>query len=69
MDMNKLIIKSINKKKLFCCNCGKYGHKYNKCVEPITSLGVIALKVSDMESYNKLFVVLFILILNPALVS
>tara|TARA_B100000424_G_C22945122_1_gene502976 strand:- start:1098 stop:2123 length:1026 start_codon:yes stop_codon:yes gene_type:complete len=55
MDINKLIIKSINKKKLFCCNCGKYGHKYNKCIEPITSLGIIAMKISDIESYNKLF--------------
>ena len=55
MEINKLIIKSINKKKLFCCNCGKYGHKYNKCIEPITSLGIIAIKISDIDCYDSLY--------------
>ena len=42
------------KKKLFCCNCGKYGHKYSKCNEPIISLGVIAIKPDNNETYEKL---------------
>ena len=25
----------------FCNNCGKYGHSFNKCNHPITSLGII----------------------------
>lgn len=40
------------KKKIFCCNCGKFGHKYSKCNEPITSLGIIALKFNDEETYD-----------------
>tara|TARA_B100000902_G_C27319185_1_gene923220 strand:+ start:3487 stop:4560 length:1074 start_codon:yes stop_codon:yes gene_type:complete len=47
------IYKSYNKKKLFCCNCGKHGHKYSKCNDPITSLGIIAIKIDDVNIYNK----------------
>lgn len=33
------------KKKTFCCvNCGKEGHIYKQCTEPITSFGIIAIK-------------------------
>lgn len=46
------IYKSYNKKKLFCCNCGKHGHKYSKCNDPITSLGIIAIKINDDDIYN-----------------
>lgn len=28
--------------KIFCNNCGKSGHNFRECVEPITSIGVIA---------------------------
>ena len=42
------------KKKLFCCNCGKFGHKYSKCNEPITSLGIIAIKSTDDDQHFKL---------------
>jgi len=34
-------------KKIFCCNCGKQGHIYKKCKEPITSFGVIAFKFDE----------------------
>ena len=30
--------------KNYCSNCGKYGHYFKKCNEPITSLGIICLK-------------------------
>lgn len=42
------------KKKVYCCNCGKYGHKYSKCNEPITSLGIIAIKANDINDFNLL---------------
>ncbi len=35
-------------KHYFCNNCGIYGHTFNKCKEPITSIGVIVFtKVKD----------------------
>ena len=51
--MNESDKYKIYKKKLFCCNCGKYGHKYSKCNEPIISLGVIAIKPNSNEIYEK----------------
>ncbi len=42
------------KKKIFCCNCGKFGHKYSKCNEPITSLGIIAIRSINNDQNNKL---------------
>ena len=42
------------KKKIFCCNCGKFGHKYSKCNEPITSLGIIAIKPNTTNDYELL---------------
>jgi len=46
-----------NCKPIYCCNCGKQGHIYKKCKEPITSFGVIAFKLDDgMETVlNKLW--------------
>ena len=44
----------IRKKKLYCSNCGKYGHKYIKCNEPITSIGIIAIQLNDDLSYEKM---------------
>lgn len=33
--------------RIICNNCGKYGHTHKQCSEPITSLGIICLKVND----------------------
>ena len=33
-------------KQIICNNCGKFGHTHKQCSEPITSLGIICLKVS-----------------------
>lgn len=38
---------NLKKKYTFCNNCGKYGHFYKKCYEPLTSYGIICLKISD----------------------
>ena len=38
-------------KKNYCNNCGKYGHIYNKCIDPITSIGIIAIGL-DSDTYN-----------------
>lgn len=42
----------MNNKYVYCKNCGRTGHNYKKCLEPITSLGLIAFKI-DFESLNK----------------
>lgn len=35
--------------KIFCNNCGKNGHNFRDCVEPITSVGIIAYTYIDDE--------------------
>tara|TARA_Y100000768_G_scaffold388581_1_gene385356 strand:- start:5122 stop:6048 length:927 start_codon:yes stop_codon:yes gene_type:complete len=37
-----------NNKYIFCTNCGKTGHQNKKCIEPITSIGIILFKI-DFE--------------------
>ena len=34
----------MEKKNVYCGNCGKFGHIYKRCTAPITSLGVICYK-------------------------
>lgn len=41
-----------NYKKIYCCNCGKLGHVFKNCLEPIISLGIV-LYYSDNSSDNK----------------
>ena len=38
------------RKKIVCCNCGKIGHVYKKCLNPITSMGIILYKKDDLKS-------------------
>lgn len=45
---------NINKKKnkkqyLYCGNCGKYGHSYRYCNDPITSFGIILFSIQDIN--------------------
>lgn len=56
---NKNIIDTNNKKKkykkkmkssLYCGNCGKHGHMYKNCKDPITSYGVIIILLSTNEN-------------------
>ncbi len=44
----------MNKKKLYCSNCNKYGHTNKECPEPITSAGVICMDLNfKMKEYFK----------------
>jgi ADP-ribose pyrophosphatase YjhB (NUDIX family) len=37
---------------IYCNNCGKYGHTFRKCYDPITSYGIICFKVSNKKIYE-----------------
>lgn len=37
------------RKNIVCCNCGKPGHIYKKCFQPITSIGIICAKIINNE--------------------
>lgn len=39
--------------KLHCNNCGKFGHLNRNCKEPITSIGIICVRIADNELRNK----------------
>ena len=55
-DNNNIKNINIDKKKLYkniiCCNCGKYGHFYKKCFNPITSFGIICFKTDNLKSIS-----------------
>ena len=40
-----------DKEKLYCGNCGRIGHSYRRCLDPITSLGVIVFKLINNEPH------------------
>lgn len=40
----------MDKFKIYCGNCGRSGHTYKKCTEPVTSVGIIAF--NENEDYN-----------------
>lgn len=40
----------MNNKK-YCYNCGKAGHTYNICMNPITSYGMILYRIKDQQPY------------------
>ena len=39
--------KTCEKDKIFCGNCGLYGHSYRRCMSPITSLGIVAFRINN----------------------
>ena len=47
--------KAVPRKNCFCSNCGKYGHNIKKCEEPITSLGIISVKLTNLNYDSKIF--------------
>jgi len=48
--MNKLPKKN---KSGYCGNCGKYGHKYKDCFEPIVSYGIILAKLDKGDEITQ----------------
>jgi len=54
----KNIIKIINKnnidryKNIYCNNCGKKGHVYKMCIEPVISNGIICINRGESEGSN-----------------
>ena len=48
----------MNKQKLYCGNCGKIGHTYKKCLDPITSLGIILYNTIEINNSNYRTIVL-----------
>jgi len=55
LDNKKKKVKKV-KNLIYCGNCGKTGHLYKQCSEPITSIGVILIKIStdNTELVNQL---------------
>jgi 8-oxo-dGTP pyrophosphatase MutT (NUDIX family) len=43
------------KRILQCNNCGKKGHYYNRCIDPVISIGVIAFKVTGINNLPSIF--------------
>ena len=55
LDIEQTDIKKTTWKKkenLYCNNCGKHGHIYKKCYEPILSYGIICLNLNDQTIDN-----------------
>ena len=42
----------LNKETIYCNNCGKNGHLYKKCYEPILSYGIICLNMDNQNIDN-----------------
>jgi len=40
------------RKKRTCSNCGKYGHEYKSCTEPISSFGIICIHIDDVNGWS-----------------
>jgi len=55
MDKNNLFKfeKKKKKRESYCPNCGKYGHFYKNCIEPITSYGIIIYKRVKKKVFSK----------------
>ena len=54
MNNNENIVKKRKyrkgKGKPYCSNCGKHGHPYKNCREPITSFGIINFLISTDDN-------------------
>ena len=46
-----------NTYKIYCGNCGKLGHTYRKCNDPVTSVGIVAFKENPDYNLDKIFLV------------
>ena len=48
---SKIKTKTI-KKKVYCNNCGKFGHLFKNCNDPVTSLGIICVKLDGIDNQD-----------------
>jgi hypothetical protein len=46
------------KQPIFCNNCGKYGHFFYQCNNPITSIGIIAFRYSSKPSVKREYLII-----------
>jgi len=54
-NMNRNITHSIYKRNTYYCgNCGKHGHVYKHCKEPIISIGIILVKIKKSSDDDKI---------------
>ena len=42
----------------YCNNCGRHGHPYRKCSDPITSYGIICYKIVDGKNVRYSIVIM-----------
>jgi 8-oxo-dGTP pyrophosphatase MutT (NUDIX family) len=42
-------LENIDKKSIICINCGKKGHFSKKCIQPITSIGIICIQYENIN--------------------
>jgi hypothetical protein len=42
-------LENIDKKNIICINCGKKGHFSKKCIQPITSIGIICIQYENIN--------------------
>ena len=50
-----MVYESNFRRKILCANCGKYGHEFKNCHDPITSYGIINIDISDETTESLLF--------------
>lgn len=55
MDNENRIPKRYEKRKKPCGNCGKIGHYWRSCMEPITSYGLCAVRVAETDATPEKF--------------
>lgn len=48
--MNNIIFNKYRRMK--CTNCGKLGHSHKECRDPITSYGILAIKIENQEIFS-----------------
>lgn len=48
VNSGKSVIK-VNNRTKYCTNCGKHGHEYKNCRDPITSIGIILMRFDYRE--------------------
>ena len=53
----------MNTKHTFCNNCGKNGHVFHQCKQPITSIGIIAFRYNINNKLEYLMIPWDLLIL------